>query len=138
MKLSKSLLRARQIINEQDAPLSVRRSAFVLYCHELERMDPATGKLFTPRKALANVMKWIAQQKARRKMKRLRPMERQIVQLLATGKTQKQIAVLLKRTRGTIIVRSAEMRKRLGVVSMYQVVAVAVERGWIDAPKLDD
>jgi DNA-binding NarL/FixJ family response regulator len=133
------MMRAKQVIEEQDAPQSIKRSAWVLYQHELERIDPATTKPFSSRRALANTLKWIALQAAKRKMKRLTPMQRQIIYLLAVeGLSQKQIANRLKRDRGTIKLRFAQIRQQFGMVSMYQVVALAVERGWIDGPKVDD
>jgi DNA-binding NarL/FixJ family response regulator len=79
----------------------------------------------------------IEQQKAKRNMKRLTPTQRQIIMLLAVeGLNQKQIAYRLKQDRGTIKMHFAQIRRQLGVVSMYQ--AVAVQRGWIVAPKVDD
>ena len=132
------MLRAQSIIYEQDAPQAIKRSAMVLYQHELGRIDSRTSKLFTPARALSNTLKWIEQQKAKRTMKRLTPMQRQIVYLLAVeGLNQKQIAYQLKRDRGTIKMHFAQIRRQLGVVSMYQAVAVAVQRGWIVAPNVD-
>lgn len=139
MKLSKSMTQAKQTIFEQDAPLAVRRSAWVLYQHELTRIDPSTSKLYTPRRALANTRRWMAEQKERRKRKRPTPMQRQILYLLVVeGLSQKQIAYRLRRTDRVIKMHFSQMRVQMGLKSLHQVVAVAVERGWIDAPKLED
>jgi len=139
MKPSKSMLRAQKIIYAQEVSQAIKRSALVLYQHELERTDLRTSKLFTPARALCNTLKWIEQQKEKRHMKRLTPTQRQIIILLAVeGLNQKQIAYRLKRDRGTIKMHFAQIRRQLGVVSMYQAVAVAVQRGWIVAPKVDD
>ena len=133
----KSIERAKKIIFEQKAPLAVRRSAWRLYQHEINRINPATSRLFTPQKALSNILRWIAERQSRRR--RLTPTQMQIVHLLAReGLNQKQIAGRLKRRERTIKMHFARMREQLGVDSMYQVVAVAVQRGWIKAPKLED
>jgi DNA-binding CsgD family transcriptional regulator len=135
----KSMARARQIIFEQDASLAERRSAWGLYQHELTRTDPARLKPYTPRTALKNTLQWLADQRLRRTRKRLTPMQRQIVQLLsAEGLTQKQIAQRLGRKPETIKKRCSQIKQQLGLESLYQVVAVAIERGWVDPPTMKE
>lgn len=135
------MIRAKLIIYEQEAPLSIKRSAFGLYEHELDRIDPATSKPFTSRKALANVLRWIAWQKARHDAddKTLTLRQRQLLYLLVVeGLTQKEMALALKISEKTIKRHFENIRQRIGVDSTYQVVALAVEHGWVNAPKLDD
>ena len=138
MSLSKkSMTQARQIIFSQTMSLSIKRSAWVLFRHELTRVDPKTGRLFTRRKALASVLKWAGAQKSRldAELKQLSPMQIKIVELLVMeGLTQKQIALRLKRDPNTIKHHCERIRKKVGVESLYQVVAVAVDQGWVTAP----
>ena len=134
-------MRARLIIYEQEAPLSLKRSAFVLYQHEIERVDPDTSKKFTSQKALSNVIKWMTWQKARHDeaIQALTPTQKKLLYLLVVeGLTQKQMALILDRDFETIRHHFKMIKRRMGVSSLYQVVAVAVERGWINAPKMDD
>ncbi len=139
MTLAKNLEHARRLINDQAAPTSVRRSAWLLYLHELDRINMLTKKPYTHRQALSNTLRWISQQKAKLRMKRLTPLQRQIVHLMAVeGLSQKQIAERISRSPRTIEVRCKQIRMRLGLSSMYQVVALAVQRGWVSAPLVED
>lgn len=139
MSLSKkSMTKARQIIYSQTMSLSIKRSAWILFRHELTRVDSKTGRLFTRRKALANVLKWACAQQSRLDagLKQLSPMQMKIVEMLVMeGLTQKQIAFRLKRDPNTIKHHCERIRKKVGVESMYQVVAVAVDQGWVTAPQ---
>ena len=135
------MMRAKLIIYEQAAPLSIKQSAFMLYRHELSRIDPATSKPFTSRKALSNVIKWMMWQKARHDatIKTLTTTQRKLLYLLIVeGLTQKQIALVLQRDQETIKHHFKVIKRQMGVSSLYQVVAVAVERGWVNAPKMDN
>jgi DNA-binding NarL/FixJ family response regulator len=139
MKPSKTIVQAKQIIFSQDVPLLIKRSAWVLFQHELEKTNPATSKAFTQAKALLNTLNWITQQKKRQDdgLKNLTPTEKKIIQLLVVqGLTQKEIALQLEREYITVKRHLANIRRKVGVASMYQVVAVAVERGWVSAPKI--
>lgn len=139
MSLSKkSMTNARNIIYSQTMSLSIKRSAWILFRHELTRLDPKTGRTFTRRKALANVLKWANAQKSRLDagLKQLSPMQIKIVEMLVMeGLTQKQIALRLQRDPNTIKHHCERIRKKVGVESMYQVVAVAVDQGWVIAPQ---
>jgi len=131
------MTKAKQIIYSQTLSLSIKRSAWILFRHELISVDPKTGRLFTRRKALANVLKWARAQKSRLDagLKQLSPMQMKIVEMLVVeGLTQKQMALRLKRDPSTIKHHCERIRKKVGVASMYQVVAVAVDQGWVTAP----
>lgn len=133
-----SMTQARQIIYSQTMSLSIKRSAWILFRHELTRIDPKTGRAITRRKALVNVLKWASAQKSRLDagLKQLSPMQIKIVEMLVMeGLTQKQIALRLKRDPNTIKHHCERIRKKVGVESMYQVVAIAVDQGWVTAPQ---
>ena len=137
----KNMAQARQTIFAQLAPLSVKRSAWVLYQHELTKIDPRTRKPFTQRKAMTNVLKWMALQKKRQELglRQLSPMQKKIIEMLVMeGLTQKQIAFRLHRNSDTIKHHCERIRKKVGVDSMYQVVAVAVDLGWVTAPQVKE
>ena len=128
------------IYAQEDMSLSIKRSAWTLFQHELGRTNPSTSKPFTPRKALSNVLKWMALQKSRRpeELRYLTPTHKLILQLMVEGLTQKQIALRLGRAERTVVRYCVEIRQLVRVDSIYQAIAVAVERGWVNAPKLDD
>ncbi len=136
----KSVAKARQIIFAQEMiSLSIKRTAWILLQHELIREDPQTCKPFTLRKALSNTLKWISMQRHRQEagLRQLSPMQKKIIEMLVIeGLTQKQIAYQLKRDPDTIKHHCERIRKKVGVESMYQVVAVAVELGWVTAPQV--
>ena len=129
------------IYAQEEMSLSIKRSAWTLFQHELGHINPATSKPYTPRKALSNVLKWMALQKARQDeaLKNLTPTQRKLIYFLVVeGLTQKQMALRMDRELVTIKQHFAQIRTKLGVESLYQVVAVAVERGWVNAPKGHD
>jgi DNA-binding NarL/FixJ family response regulator len=134
--------KARQTIYAQEKiPLSIKRTAWILYQHELTRVDPRTCKPFIPRKALSNTLKWMAFQKERQEagLKQLSPMQTQILEMLVhEGLSQKQIAHALQRNPDTIKHHCERIRRKVGVNSMYQVVAVAVDLGWVTAPQVQE
>ena len=84
----------KDIIFARQLPLGVRRSAWWLYLHELNRIDIATGKAYTPRKALQNVLAWMDEQQVLLERVKQSPtqMQLRLIQMLADGKSQKQIA----------------------------------------------
>lgn len=129
----------RNTIFSHQIPLAIRRSAWSLFLHELTRINPRTSKPFTPRRALSNVLKWMAGQKAMNSYKtKLTPRESKLVRLLVEGLTQKEMALELGCAHKTVKAHLAHVRKKIGVVSTYQVVAVAVEQGWVIAPRIQD
>ena len=72
-------------------------------------------------------------------MKTLTPTQRRLLYLLVVeGFTQKQMALALGVDPVTIKRHFTEIRKRIGVESTYQVVAVAVEIGLVRAPQRKD
>src|SRR5919108_4907017 len=95
------LQKARQIIFSQEMiPLSIKRTAWFLYQHEMKREEPRTE-----RQAMANILKWMAMMKKRQEagLKQLSPMQKKIIELLVyEGLTQKQIALRLERDPDTI------------------------------------
>jgi RNA polymerase sigma factor (sigma-70 family) len=135
------LLRAKQKIYDQDVPLTIKRSAWRLFEHELQRINPATSKPFSQQRALSNTLKWMVQQKERldTAYKELSPTQKKIIDLLVLkGFTQKQMCLELGVTRDTVKHHYMRIKKKVGVTSMYQVVAVAVERGWVNAPQMEE
>ena len=66
------------------------------------------------------------------------PLEEHIrlLRLLVEGKTQNQIALEFGLSRETIKKRCRDMRRYIGVQTVYEAIAVAVSRGWVSAPKV--
>lgn len=60
-----------------------------------------------------------------------------MLQLLANGLSEKQIAHKLGKNVSTTRVQIMRMRTRLGMNTLYQLVAVAVEEGWIQISSAD-
>jgi hypothetical protein len=58
--------------------------------------------------------------------------------LVEEALTQKEMALRLDREMVTIKRHFRQIGEQMGVGSMYQVVAVAVERGWVKVPKLEE
>ena len=130
---------AQQVIYAQEVSLGVKHSAWKLFRYEQKRINPMTRKRFTTRKALSNVLKWMAGQAAKEKLAgRLTPTERKILQLAVEGLAQKEIALELGCTLRTVQAHFTSMRLRVNVRSTTQLAALAVERGWVRAPKMDD
>lgn len=130
---------AQQIINSQaDTSRGIKRSAWLLFRHELTRTNPSTAKPFTVNRALSNVLKWMAGQKAMQNFRELTPREREILAMIVEGLTQNQIALELGCKRVTVKAHLTQIRQKVGAVSTYQLVAIAVERGWVQAPRVDE
>ena len=131
------LKQARQIIFSQEmVPLSIKRTAWFLYQHELKRAQPRTAG-----NALSNTLRWMRLMKLRQEagLLEITPMQKKIIELLVyEGLTQKQIALRLERDPDTIKHHCERIRKKVGVDSMYQVVAVAVDLGWVMAPQVQE
>lgn len=67
----------------------------------------------------------------------LTPIQERVLYLIVyEGMTQEQAAIELHRSRETVKRYCINLRKQLGVDSFYQVVAIAVSKGWISAPPL--
>ena len=130
---------AHQIIYAQEVSLGAKRSAWALFQHEIKRINPKTKKRFTTQRALSNVLKWMAGQAAKEKLSRsLTPTERKILQLAVEGLAQKEIALELGCTLRTVQAHFTSMRLKAKVRSTPQLAALAVERGWVKAPRMDD
>jgi len=130
--------KARKRIYEQQVSLSVRRAAWMLFEHELGRINPSTSKPFTVSRALTNVLRWMAGQKAKQDFKQLSPRQREVVALMVEGFSQKQMALEMGCGHRTIKRYLWEIRRKIKVISNYQVVAIAVDRGWVKAPQVDE
>ena len=125
---------ARETIFEQKSLLlCIRRTAWRLYEHELERTDPDTGSLYTPWKALDNVLKWMAEQSEMLERVKQEPtqMQRRLLQMLADGKSGKVIAFELGIHEKTLRTHFVRLRSRLGVETLYQVMAISAKKGWV-------
>ena len=118
--------------------MPIKRSAFVLFRHELSRNNPHTSRPFTPHQALLNVLKWMTGQKAMQNFRQLTPKERELICFLVEGLTQKQMALELGCDPVTIKRHFSQIRRKVGAISTYQVVAVAVERGWVNVPVMEE
>ena len=71
-------------------------------------------------------------------MKEPTPTQRLYLQLLADGLSQKQMACKLGKSMGTIKLSFRKVRDRLGLQSNYQVIALAVSRGWVKVPPFEE
>lgn len=130
---------ARQIINSQaDTSLGIKRSAWILFQHEVSRIDPQTGRLYTARWALQNVLRWMAGQRARDLAVRLTPAELRILRLLVEGLTLKQIALEIGVSFETVKRHTRKVRHKTGAETLYQAIAVVVDRGWLRAPRTNE
>jgi DNA-binding NarL/FixJ family response regulator len=141
MRSTKILQEAKATIFAQEMPLSIKRSAWALFQHELQRTDPVTSKTFKVRKALSNTLKWMEHQKKRKMaaLKKLTPTQKNILRLLVEkGLTQKEMALQLQRAPRTIKHHMGQIKIKVGMESLYQVVAVAVELGWVSAPQVEE
>ena len=96
--MTKAKENARDIIYAQEALLSVKRSAWALYQHELDQLNPLTHRRYTSRQALRNVLRWMVLQKKRGAMAQiiLTPTQKKVLDLLVLeGLTSKEIALRL-------------------------------------------
>ncbi len=136
---SQCLIAKETIFEQTSLLMAIRRTAWWLFCHELNRKDPRTGKAYTPYKALENVLKWMAEQSEMLERVKREPtqMQRRLLQMLADGKSGKQIAMEMGIHEQTLRTHFSRMRSRIGVETMYQVVAVSVKKGWIKVPPAD-
>lgn len=121
---------ARQTIFSQPGfSQAVKRSAWRLFEHEID----CKGQHATLQAALGNVLRWMDDQAKKTARSRHKPstIDRQMLQELVNGKTQKQIAYRFGFKLKTVHVRFWRLRERLGVETMYQVIALCVKQGWV-------
>ncbi len=125
---------AKGTIYDQPLPLRVRETAWWLYQYELRRIDPATKKPYAPHKALEHTLKWMYEQLLLIESQKLRPNDKQrrMLQMLAEGMSEKQIAHALGMSASTARATFLRLRTRLGMQSMYQLMAHAVQRKWVE------
>lgn len=68
----------------------------------------------------------------------LTPRQRQVLRLLAEGRTQKEIASIIDVSARTVEFHKYELMRRLAVRSNAELMAVAARHGLIDMEQLDD
>lgn len=121
----------KTIYARKDVPVRVRDSAWMLFLHELEK---ATDE----QSLLEAVLAWLDEQRKMEARRRMEPstMERKMLAMLACdGLTMKEIAGRTGRALNTTKHRFLRMRRRYGNLTMYQLVALSVERGWVTISK---
>lgn len=116
----------KTIFGQRSLLLCVRRTAWWLFEYELRRGHP-------PEAALDHVLKWMAEQLDMLERVKREPtqLQRHLLQMLADGKSQKQIALELGIRVGSVRVRFARLRKRVGADSLFQVMAIAAKKRWV-------
>jgi DNA-binding NarL/FixJ family response regulator len=127
------LAKAHDTIFAQPVPKRVQVSAWQLYLHELE------NKIKPPR-ALVNTLRWMDQQNRRVASLKCSPTthQRRILQLMVTyGWTQKQIAHHMGLSEDTLKKNLANARRRMGVETLIQAIALSVDKGWVKASTSD-
>lgn len=114
------------IFSQQSLLMAIRRTAWWLFIHEMENG-------YTHYEALDNVLLWMAEQSEMLERVKREPtqMQRRMLQMLADGKSGKQIARELGKNEQTLRGHFRRVRTRLGVDTMYQVMAISVKKGWI-------
>jgi len=70
-------------------------------------------------------------------MKEPTPKQKEILQKLVEGKTAKEVARDLGVSYQTVKQHTRKLRDRIGVVSIYRAVAMAVVFGWVKLPGKD-
>lgn len=135
---SLSIPEAKEIIfRAEDIPLPIKRSAWRLFLHEIEKRDPKRKRAVSPKKALEAILAWMEVKKNQedRAAYKINSMQRRILYLIIVeGFTRSQAAIHLDRSPETIKQYCINLRKQLGVDSFYQVVAIAIDRGWVPPP----
>jgi DNA-binding CsgD family transcriptional regulator len=122
-----------KIHSRHDVRMRIRQSGYSLYLHEL-------AKRKSPDEALRAVMLWLDDQCRIEAKRRLEPtpLEKRLLQMLVQdGMTMKQIAFKTGRNLGTTKANFKRIRKRLGDITLYQLVALSVERGWVRVRLVD-
>lgn len=116
------------IYGRRDVSVKVRDSAWFLFEHELRKAPQCEEPV------LVAVLAWIDDQHLLEARRRLEPtlLERQLLHMLIReGLTMKQIALKTGKRVGTTKQHFNRMRTRLGNLTLYQLVALSVEQGWI-------
>ncbi len=127
------------IFSRRDLLMSIRRSAWWLFRHELDRVDPATGRLYTPRRALKNTLRWMDEQATFLERIKQEPtqLQKRLLQMLVDGHSQKQIALQLGISERTINTHFSRFRISVGAKTVYQALAFSVSRGWVKVSRPD-
>lgn len=135
---SLSIPEAKKIIfSQEDISLPIKRSAWRLFIHELGKRDPKKKRAVSPKKALEAILAWMQVKKdqEKRAVFKINSMQKRILYLIIVeGFTRGQAAIHLDRSPETIKQYCINLRKQLGVDSFYQVVAIAIDRGWVPPP----
>lgn len=116
------------IYGRRDVSVNIRNSAWFLFEHELAKSPECKETI------LAAVLLWMDEQRALLSRRRLEPTiwERQILaMLICDGLTMKQIALRTGKKLDTTKKHVKRMRVRLGNLTLYQLVALSVLRGWV-------
>jgi len=121
---------AKETIFTQPVPAGVKQSAWWLYQHEMGKIQPTP---YTTEKVLTDVLLWMDEQRLLIETLKMTPTQeqRRMLQMLAEGMSQKQIAHALGANARTTRVLFMRMRDRLGMHTLYQLMATAVEKGWV-------
>jgi DNA-binding NarL/FixJ family response regulator len=128
---SVTIEKAKERIFSREAPLGIRRSALLLFDIETRKRIPLDT-------SLSNVLRWMdgCLEKQKRAQTMLTPLEKRILQMLVDGFTQQKVAEELGRNVRNTKRHFANIRRRLGVKTMYQAVALCVSYGWVDIDQL--
>ena len=112
-----------------DAVLRAGARGYLLKGAALEEIERAI-------RAVARGEMWIDPRVAARvvalaRAPRLSPREREVLRLLAEGKSNKEIAAALRITERTVKFHVTSLFNKLGAENRTQAVALARERGWV-------
>jgi len=122
---------AKEIIFARlDVRPNVRVSACWLYIHEVAKAPDIAAAEYV----LVSVLRWMDEQREKEARQRLEPtsLERHLLHMLINdGLTMKEIALRNHKSTTTTKQHFKRMRSRLGDVTLYQLVALSVERGWV-------
>lgn len=99
--------------------------------HEVVRGRPYV----TPQIRLEMEQLFIRDPKALHRAKRLTDREREVLQLLAEGRSEKEIAGILEITVRTVRFHKSQITKELAVHSTAELVHYAIKQGMISLPK---
>lgn len=127
-----TIIKAKKVIFEQEIPLPIKKSGWRLF-----RLETEKGS--SPKKALDNILAWMliqSEKEAREKIKVSTIQKKLLYLIIVEGFTRSQAALHLDRSPETVKQYCITLRKQLGVDSFYQVVAIAIERGWVPPPSV--
>jgi DNA-binding NarL/FixJ family response regulator len=128
---------AKDMIFAQEVPPGVKQTAWWLYQHERNKVKATP---YNDEKVLASVLAWMDEQRLFIETLKMGPTDeqRRRLQMLAEGMSQKQIAHALGQNVGTTRAYFTRLRARLGMDTLYQLMATAVERGWVKLKSKND